>query len=159
MRRSPAQLSIMRITAPPLAYVMPSKAFGMSSVALDGLADLARGNEAVFAHRPEPRPARRSRRSIPASTGQHLGCDPRGERFVEPDVVPPGDRYEVAEPLVGQFVRRDARVRALALGAILRGLGEDEGLAVGDQSRVFHRAAEERHRDSVQFSYGYGMPK
>ena len=37
----------------------------------------------------------------------HLLGDPRRERFVQPNVVPPRGRDEIAEPLVRHFVRAD----------------------------------------------------
>ena len=41
--------------------------------------------------------------------GERLVGHPRGESFVQPDVVPPRHRHEVAEPLVRHLVRHDGR--------------------------------------------------
>ena len=36
-----------------------------------------------------------------------LAAHPGGESFVQPEIVPPGHRHEIAEPLVGDLVRDD----------------------------------------------------
>ncbi len=64
-----------------------------------------------------------------------------GEGLVEPDVVPPLEGDEVAEPHVGHFVGDDHDA-GLAFG-VGDGRAEDEFVAEGDESGVFHRAGVE----------------
>lgn len=91
-----------------------------------------------------------------------------GEALVEPQLVPPLHRHQVAEPLVRQLVRdhlfRSDRIESLAnqfesphLGRLLHVLGgrladvvEQQYVAVGDEAPVLHGALRElRHRDHV----------
>ncbi len=70
--------------------------------------------------------------------------EPVGEGFVEPDVVPPVQRDEVAEPLVRDFVRDHHERAGVALGVErgLRALGRHQHL-VGefeDRAPVLHAA-------------------
>lgn len=64
-----------------------------------------------------------------------------GEGLVEPDVVPPGEGDEVAEPHVGHFVG-DGDGAGLALGGGDGG-AEDVFVAEGDEAGVFHGAGVE----------------
>lgn len=64
-----------------------------------------------------------------------------GEGLVQPDVVPPAEGDEVAEPHVGHLVR-DGHGAALAFG-VGDGGSEDVVVAEGDQSRVLHGAGVE----------------
>ena len=80
---------------------------------------------------------------------------PLGERLVEPQVVPPLHRDEVAEPHVGELVqdRDDA--------ALFHGVGdlaaEDIDLGEGHRTRVFHSARVELgHKQLVVFLKGVG---
>ncbi len=76
---------------------------------------------------------------------------PGGERLVEPQVVPPGHRDPVAEPLVRELVRDH-----LGDPLLLRERGglrveEQRDLAVGDEAGVLHRARLElRQADLVE---------
>ena len=83
-----------------------------------------------------------------------LGLHPGGEALVQPDVVPPLHRDQIAEPLVGDLVRQD-------LGDV--GAGCDRGFGVGEQQRlaienrrgVLHRARREvGHSDDVELLEG-----
>ena len=72
---------------------------------------------------------------------RHVGGDPvaevLGERLVEPQVVPPRGRDEVAEPLVGHLVGQ--RARAGDPQPAGDPAGEDERVAEGDATGVLHR--------------------
>ena len=69
-----------------------------------------------------------------------LARHPRGETLVQPQVVPPGHRDEVAEPLVRDLVRDDA-VDALLLAQRIFRVVQEAAFVVGDRPPVFHRAA------------------
>ena len=64
--------------------------------------------------------------------------DVGGERFVEPEVVPPAHRHKVAEPHVGDLVEDDLG----KVGDVTRSwrAAEDVALGVGDESHVLHGA-------------------
>ena len=70
--------------------------------------------------------------------GQDLEAHVLGEGLVQPDVVPPLEGDEVAEPHVGHLVGDD-HAAGLALG-VGDGGAEDEVVAEGDQAGVLHRA-------------------
>ena len=74
-----------------------------------------------------------------------------GERFVEPDAVPPAHRDQIAEPHVRVLVRNHVG-NALELGP-RRGflVGQQRGLAKRDRAEIFHRARREiGNRDQVE---------
>ena len=73
---------------------------------------------------------------------------PRRERLVEPQVVPPRHRHVVAEPHVRDLVRGDAHEALLEDRRHLVGTREQELRRVGDEARVLHRAAERRLADT-----------
>ncbi len=87
----------------------------------------------------------------------HLDGDPVGERFVQPEVVPPCRGDQIAEPLVRELVGHEIGDR-LALprrGAAL--VEQQPVLVVGDQPPVFHRAAAHAgHRDLVELGQHVG---
>ena len=69
-----------------------------------------------------------------------LVAQPVGEGLVEPEVVPPGHRHQVAEPHVGELVGRDAG-SAGAAGSRSRLAGSAAGVVgEGDQAGILHRA-------------------
>ncbi len=82
----------------------------MSPRDVDRLADPPRRGERV---RVDRLGARSSRAGAAVVVGlpavDDLLGDPRRERLVEPDVVPPRGRHQVAEPLVRDLVRADVR--------------------------------------------------
>ena len=78
--------------------------------------------------RPGPRPAGR--------LGLRDGAGPLGERLVEPQVVPPAHRHEVAEPHVRQLVQD--RQRATLDDRLGHGRPEDVGLQEGHRAGVLH---------------------
>ena len=82
---------------------------------------------------------------------------PGGETFVEPQVVPPLHRHQVAEPLVGDLVRGD-RKHALAVGLGGDRRVEQQGVFEGiDRAPVLHRAEElaaAGRGDVVEFRQG-----
>ena len=74
-----------------------------------------------------------ARRALHCEVG-HVG----GERLVEPEVVPPLHRDEVAEPHVRHLVQHDfGAVEPLNFG---RRVAEDHPLRVGDAAHILHRA-------------------
>ena len=85
--------------------------------------------------------------------GERPARDPGGEALVQPDVVPPLHRHEVAEPLVRDLVRDDRRdVLAHAERGALR-VDQQQPLAEGDRAGVLHRArGEVRDRDDVELA-------
>ncbi len=72
---------------------------------------------------------------------------PVGERLVEPEVVPPAHRHDVAEPHVRHLVQQDHGPQ-LPLGR-RRGAAEQQVVGPGDAAVVLHRAAEVGHEDLV----------
>mmetsp|Transcript_29861 Transcript_29861/g.69013 ORF Transcript_29861/g.69013 Transcript_29861/m.69013 type:complete len:206 (-) Transcript_29861:519-1136(-) len=63
---------------------------------------------------------------------------PAGEALVEPEVVPPRHRHQVAEPLVSKLVRDDS-AHALALRRRgVDGVNQNVHLPVGDKPPIFH---------------------
>jgi hypothetical protein len=123
----------------------------------DRLADLAGGDQAVGAHGSVAR-GHGADRALPLRLPlvDDLVPHPRGERLVEPDVVPPGQGDQVAEPLVGQLVRHHARVTALPAGGDLVRLLQKDAGRVGDQARVLHRPEEARQGDAVELAVRVG---
>jgi hypothetical protein len=78
-------------------------------------------------------------------------CEPRGECLVQPDVVPPRRRHQVAEPLMRDLVRGDAHERMAERRRRRPGL-QQNGPAVRDHARVLHcEPYAERDRDMVEF--------
>ncbi len=75
------------------------------------------------------------------------GGGPGGERLVQPEVVPPLHRDEVAEPHVRHLVQHDVR----AAGALPEGRrgAVEERIRVGDAAPVLHRAAHVGHERLV----------
>lgn len=73
--------------------------------------------------------------------GEGLVAHVFGEGLVQPDVVPPLEGDEVAEPHVGHFVGDD-HAAGLALG-VGDGGAVDEFVAEGDEARVLHGAGVE----------------
>ena len=72
---------------------------------------------------------------------------PRREGLVEPEVVPPLHRHQVAEPHVGHLVEDElGPYGTLRVG---RGSAEQLAVAVGHAAPVLHRAAEVGHEDLV----------
>ena len=93
--------------------------------------------------------------------GDLVSCEvggPLGERLVEPQIVPPAHRHQVAEPHVGQLVE-DGVVAGLHLA------GGDAGteqilVTEGNAARVFHGAKIELgHEDLVVGVEGVGHPE
>ena len=112
--------------------------------------DRVRGDELVLPVRPVLHPgveglpgaieaSRAHQREV-----RHVG----GEALVQPQVVPPAHRHEVAEPHVRHLVEDHlAPVEALV---VRRRIAEDEHLGEGDRADVLHRPRVElRHEDLV----------
>ena len=80
----------------------------------------------------------------------HLFREPRRERLVEPDVVPPRRRHQVAEPLVRHLVR--AETRGDVAERRRRGIGlQQDRRSIRDEPGVLHREAYgERDRNVVE---------
>ena len=83
---------------------------------------------------------------------------PGGERLVQPQVVPPHHRHQVAEPLVRELVRDhlgDALLHRQRRG---RRVGQQRHLAERDRARVLHRARlEVGDADLVQLAERVGQ--
>src|SRR5258707_531056 len=102
-------------------------------------------------------PLRDAQRRTPARIEARRGLarHPRGEALVQPQVVPPGHRHEVAEPLVRDLVRDDAVDPLLLLQRIFARVVEEAAFVVGDRAPVLHRAAyAPRKRDLIQLDQG-----
>src|SRR5207245_10215079 len=78
-----------------------------------------------------------------------LRAEPLREGLVEPDVVPPDRRDEVAEPLMRDLVRHDSTEDALLLRG---GPGADQQMAVieNDRACILHADAVERGGDQIE---------
>ena len=87
--------------------------------------------------------------------GERMVRHPRREPFVQPDIVPPLHRHEVAKPLMGHFVGEDRRnLFSYRHRGRLR-VGEQIGLAIKDRRRVFHGARREiGNGDDVELAEG-----
>ena len=84
-------------------------------------------------------------------SGERLVRHPRREAFVQPDVVPPLHRDEVAEPLVRHLVREDLGDEFPRLLGRRNGVGEQERLAIEDRGGVLHGPRREiRDADDVE---------
>ena len=84
---------------------------------------------------------------------------PVGEALVEPDVVPPRRRDQIAEPLVRQFVRHDHSEGLLVAGGRTGGK-IDDAVVIGVRPGVLHGARHDRRADLVQLGgRGNGSPK
>ena len=110
----------------------------------------------VVGHRLLP-PERAAQPGVPIRVEalRGLGRHPRGEPLVQPQVVPPRHRDQVAEPLVRDLVRDDA-VDLLLLAQRRLGLVvQQAGLVVVDRAPVLHRAENAaRHRHLVELRQG-----
>ena len=83
--------------------------------------------------------------------GERLVLHPGREALVQPDVVPPGHRHEIAEPLVRHLVRQNRPDLLARVDRGCLGVGQQIVLAVEDRRRVLHRAGREvGHRDDVE---------
>ena len=74
--------------------------------------------------------------------GGRLGRHPRGEAFVQPEIVPPGHGDEVAEPLVGGLVGVDLEDRLAPRLAGDRRVDQQYVLEREDRAPILHRAEE-----------------
>ena len=118
---------------------------------LDRLVDLTRRRQFVQVHHIE-RVAQRVRAEILLRQHRRRSADlgPVGKRLIEPDIVPPRRRDQVAEPLMRQFVRLHRQAGAFLLQRRI-GVDQHQPLAEGDGAGVLHRAGGEvGHRQHVQ---------
>jgi hypothetical protein len=125
---------------------------------LDGLAYASRRREPVVPHRPLPSV---DSPVFPMPAGldfrRDLVAQPRGERLVQPDVVPPRGRHQVAEPLVRNLVRRVPHIALLESRRVHVAPGKQDRLVVRDEAHVLHRAekvAGVRDRYAVELETG-----
>ena len=161
---SPTQPSNIAMTAAPFWYVMPSKAFSMSSFAAIGWRMRRAVTSESWSIAREREPTRAATRPAPFGLPavDDLRRHPRRERLVEPDVVPPGHRHEVAEPLVRGLVGADARVRAAGSGSSRRQASRGGALEAYVTRPGFSIAPNPTVCGITRwssFSYGYGMSK
>jgi hypothetical protein len=119
---------------------------------VDRIVDLARRRKLVEAHHIETGLfGGAAPFLIRANHSGNLGLHPRREGFVEPDVVPPGRRHIVAEPLVRQLVRLHVKADALLIHRRIV-VHQQQFFAERDRAGVLHRASREvRHRQDVDF--------
>src|SRR5438034_9014642 len=86
-----------------------------------------------------------------------FGAHPRGKSFIEPKIVPPSHRYQVAEPLVRHFVCENLVDILLCFRRGTFRIKQKFRFVVGNATPVFHRASEAAgHRDLIQFRQGIG---
>ena len=71
-----------------------------------------------------------------------FAAHPGGEPFVEPEIVPPGHRDQIAKPLVRGLVRDHFVNDLLCAGGGFRRIKQQRRLEIGDATPVLHRAAE-----------------
>ena len=121
-------------------------------VGRDRLPDRARAREGVRAHR-----ALHALEQVEATADLRvphvadLRGGPRREGFVEPKVVPPGHRDQIAEPLVRELVGDDLTEPAeLPVRRRLR-VEEEAVLGEHDRARVLHRPLAIGDREEIEF--------
>ena len=117
----------------------------------DRLPDPARARDAVGVEGPRAGgdPLQRDAPLGSEAVGDLL-AHPAREALVEPRVVPPRHRDEVAEPLVRELVRRDAHPRAAGVDRLFLLALDHEAHSVRDEARVLHREADPGDRDLVE---------
>ncbi len=117
----------------------------------DRLVDLPRRGQLVEVHHVEAGAQRVGGEiHLRQHGGGRLVFRPIGEGFVEPGVVPPGGRHEIAEPLMRQLMRLHRQAAALLVERRI-GIEQQVALAEGDRAGVLHRARREvRHRQDVE---------
>src|SRR6202789_316227 len=119
------------------------------------LGGLARRKQAVAAHRTE-RALKPAEIPLKIRLQIHggLALCPGGERLVEPDVVPPGDGNEVAEPLMGDLMGIDVEAGAIGGGRRV-GVDAQKRVAEYDQTGIFHGTGTEvRSAEQIQLVEG-----
>src|ERR1022692_3625823 len=79
---------------------------------------------------------------------------PGSEAFVEPDVVPPGGRDQVSEPLVSELVRHHTGGSAFSSQRCSIAFHQKNSRTVGHQSGMFHGIANSRNGYLVQLLEG-----
>mmetsp|Transcript_59990 Transcript_59990/g.121809 ORF Transcript_59990/g.121809 Transcript_59990/m.121809 type:complete len:360 (+) Transcript_59990:447-1526(+) len=71
------------------------------------------------------------------------GLHPIGEALVQPKVIPPLHRHQVAKPLMRQFMRNDRTNPVLLCGRHGAFIAKERDLPIGHQAPVFHGASRE----------------
>ncbi len=100
--------------------------------------------------------AQRSLELVPRPPGgppavEDLVGDVRGGGLVQPQIVPRGRRHQIAEPLVRQLMRHQARDAVGDRRRCPRLIDEDAIIAQKNRARVLHAARSERgHGDEVE---------
>ena len=113
----------------------------------DRLVNLARAHELVGAKRALA-VADCLQRPLRVERGEHLVLDPGREALVQPDVIPPLRRDEIAKPLMRRLVsdRRDQDVEVAGIRAI-----EHQVLRIArDHADVLHRAEHRGHEHDIE---------
>ena len=115
---------------------------------LDLLPDLARRDERVVVHDVGAvDDALDGRPPLRLPLDEHPVRHPGGEGLVQPDVVPPLHRHEVAEPLVGHLVGAVRGLAPLEGDGLLGRRRDQRALAPADQARVLLGAERDGLRD------------
>ncbi len=109
---------------------------------IDRFADLPCGRQRIVVHCAQRSIQRRTVELSFRPIGiRRLVHHPRGEGLVEPDVIPPVGRHEVAEPHVSYLVRVNRGVGApLRHGRVL--VHQQQVFVIDNRANIFHCAAE-----------------
>ena len=94
---------------------------------------------------------------VPGGTRSRPASRPGGEGLVEPQVVPPAHRHQVAEPHVGHLVQHE--VGDLASLVVRRLAARQREVAAGDAAPVLHRSAQVGHEHVVVTLLGERDPE
>ena len=127
----------------------------------DRLLNAARAGEVVETHGALPRcEATEVGAVFGVQRLNDLAAHPGGERFVQPDVVPPRHRDEIAKPLMGELVRQHIGEQAALIFGRALFVDQQDPLAESNQTDVLHGACGKiGDSDQVELSVGVGDPE
>ncbi len=127
-------------------------------IAGDRIADLAGIGEAIIAHDANRSALRGQIKACARIDRIHsLIANPGGEGFVQPNIIPPDRRDEIAEPLMPELMRVGCHDAAFSCetGALI---DEQSALSVDNRSGILHGAiGKVWHGDQVEFSIRIGI--
>jgi hypothetical protein len=130
---------------------------GDVALALDRLADLARGDAGVGVET-DASLLERLVEGVPL--GVHLlgdaDLDPRRERLVQPDVIPPGGGDEVAEPLMTGLVGDERHEPPPEADVLLGRSAQDDVGGAGDHAGVLHGSLQMARADEIELGIRVG---